>query len=257
MGDEAGGMRSWAGGCLHNFVCMCELAALFPRAHEMDSVRLFNGPVSQEQFEKESLEAHAEIERLKKENLEPRKENDKLRLFVFQLESNVEGMKDEFAGLRNKLSREMEELKALKEGLRREVEERKALKEGLKRLTSQVEALICDPILLEIREVLCNLEEKVVVMISQDPENTVLLSQVNFDDVAIHKWHTYCGLHRADLYAFSAMLQSVALARNKVALPVPKRENCELWKVELRNLCAKNVKTESISNIINLAVQEL
>ena len=243
MGKEQG-VSSWGGGgCLHNFVCMCELAALFPRAHEMDSVRLFNGPVSQEQFEKESLEAHAEIERLKKENLEPRKENDKLRLFVFQLESNVVGMKDEVAGLRNKLSRE--------------VEERKALEEGLRRLTSQVDALMCDPILLEIREVLCNLEEKVVVKISQDPENTVLLSQVNFDDVAIHKWHTYCDLHRADLYAFSAMLQSVALARNKVALPVPKSESCELWKAELRNLCTKNVKTDSISNIINLAVQEL
>ena len=159
------------------YAWMCKFAALFPWAHEIDNVRLFDRPVAV-QFEKKSFEAHAEKERLKKENFELRKENDKL--FIFQLETKVE------------------------------------------RLTSQVEALKCDPILLEIREVLCNLEEKVVDKISQDPENTVFLSQVTLDEVAIEKWHTYCGLHRADLYAFSTMLQTIALARIKVAHPTPK-----------------------------------
>ena len=131
------------------------------------------------------------------------------------------------------------------------------LETKVERLTSQVEALKCDPILLEIREVLCNLEEKVVDKISQDPENTVFLSQVTLDEVAIEKWHSYCGIRRADLYAFSTMLQTIALARIKVAHPTPNLENYERWKTELRNLCAKKVKTDSISNIINLALQEL
>ena len=245
---------------------MCELAASVfntPRALAMDNVRpLESLERNAEQFERELREARAEVERLKKENDKLRNDNAELKQRVIHLEKTVkqleaenesrkeeiEGLQGQVTGLRNELSREVVERKAVEEGLRRDMES----------LTSKVEAMECDHILLEISELLCNLEVKVVDQISQDPKNTSLLSQLTDDEVAIDKWQRYSGLPREDLNAFSTMLHSVARERNKVAHPQPKKENRERWMTELRKLRSlQKVKTDTISKIINLALQAL